>query len=288
MKLYAVYFSPTGGTKKVLDELVKEWLASGKTPQKTGKSRPQLVEVDLSDRMQSAMPLSQITPGREDFCIIAVPSYGGRVPAAALERLSRMKADHTPAVLTAAYGNRAYDDTLLELQAAAKHSGFCPVAAIAAVTEHSIMHQFGTGRPDAQDKAELRKFVRQIKEQLRPSAKPSSPAAAGCRTASCALTLPGSHPYREYKGIPLKPKAGKACNGCGACAKACPVGAISGSHPEQTDKHRCISCMRCIQICPAHARSLNKIILTAAGCSMKKVCSGRKKNELYSREQRAK
>ena len=66
------------------------------------------------------------------------------------------------------------DDTLLELQEAAEQSGFCTVAAIAAVTEHPIMHQYGTGRPDAQDKAELRKFVRQIQELLRPAADCSS------------------------------------------------------------------------------------------------------------------
>ena len=141
MKLYTVYFSPTGGTKKVLDELVKEWLINDGAPDESGKTSTELVEIDLSDRTRSGAFLSHATPGREDFCIIAVPSFGGRVPAAALERLTQLKAGHTPAVLVAAYGNRACDDTLLELQEAAEHSGFCPVAAIAAVTEHSIMHQ---------------------------------------------------------------------------------------------------------------------------------------------------
>ena len=184
MKLYTVYFSPTGGTKKVLDELVKEWLINDGAPDESGKTSTELVEIDLSDRTRSGAFLSHATPGREDFCIIAVPSFGGRVPAAALERLTQLKAGHTPAVLVAAYGNRAYDDTLLELQEAAEHSGFCPVAAIAAVTEHSIMHQYGTGRPDAQDKAELRKFVRQIQELLRPAADCSSSAAVSAPAAA--------------------------------------------------------------------------------------------------------
>ena len=37
MKLYTVYFSPTGGTKKVLDELVKEWLINDGVPDESGK-----------------------------------------------------------------------------------------------------------------------------------------------------------------------------------------------------------------------------------------------------------
>ncbi|MFR9233794.1 MAG: flavodoxin family protein [Eisenbergiella massiliensis] len=156
MKLYTVYFSPTGGTKKVLDELVKEWLINDGVPDESGKTSIELVEIDLSDRPRSGAFLSHATPGREDFCIIAVPSFGGRVPAAALERLTQLKAGHTPAVLGAAYGNRAYDDTLLELQEAVEHSGFCPVAAIAAVTEHSIMHQYGTGRTPGQAELKIR------------------------------------------------------------------------------------------------------------------------------------
>jgi len=96
MKLYTVYFSPTGGTKKVLDELVKEWLINDGAPDESGKTSTELVEIDLSDRTRSGAFLSHATPGREDFCIIAVPSFGGRVPAAALERLTQLKAGHLP------------------------------------------------------------------------------------------------------------------------------------------------------------------------------------------------
>ena len=104
MKLYTVYFSPTGGTKKVLDELVKEWLINDGVPDESGKTSTELVEIDLSDRTRSGSFLSHATPGREDFCIIAVPSFGGRVPAAALERLTQLKAGHTPAVYRHRHG----------------------------------------------------------------------------------------------------------------------------------------------------------------------------------------
>ena len=39
---------------------------------------------------------------------------------------------------------------------------FCPVAAIAAVAEHSIMRQFAAGRPDAEDERELAGFADRI------------------------------------------------------------------------------------------------------------------------------
>jgi hypothetical protein len=52
----------------------------------------------------------------------------------------------------AVFGNRAIDDTLLELQDVLVASGFVCIAGMETVAEHSLMHQFGTGRPDQQDK----------------------------------------------------------------------------------------------------------------------------------------
>lgn len=43
----------------------------------------------------------------------------------------------------------------------------------------------------------------------------------------------------------------------------------------------CISCMRCVSICPAQARTLNKLLLAGVSQKLKKVCSEPKKNELF-------
>lgn len=91
--------------------------------------------------------------------MIAVPSYGGRVPQAATERLSAIRGNGAKAVLLCVYGNRAYEDTLVELEDTAKQAGFRVIAAIAAIAEHSIARQFATGRPDAQDQARLHTFA---------------------------------------------------------------------------------------------------------------------------------
>lgn len=89
--------------------------------------------------------------GPDDLVLFGVPVYGGRIPSPAVQTLRRMQGSRTPAVLVAAYGNREYDDALLELADIAAANGFIPFAAAALIAEHSIMHSVAAGRPDAQD-----------------------------------------------------------------------------------------------------------------------------------------
>ena len=121
MRLYDIVFSPTGGTKKVSALL-------------TGALEGEAALVDLTGSKQDfhAVQLTQ-----EDVAVIAVPSYGGRVPAVAVERLTRVNGQGARAILVCVYGNRAYEDTLVELEDAAKQAGFRVIAAVAAVATHS-------------------------------------------------------------------------------------------------------------------------------------------------------
>lgn len=249
MSIYSIYFSPTGGTKKVMDILAGEW--------------QDVREIDLT---RADMDYSEYHLQKEDVCLIGVPSYGGRVPQVIIERLRKMQNDGAAAVMVVVYGNRAYDDTFLELKHVLRERHFKVKAGIAAVAEHSIMHQYGKGRPDTHDVEELKKFAQDIQsawENLQEAA------------------VPGNQPYREYNGVPFKPKAGKGCSGCGTCEKLCPVQAIPAENPSEVDEEKCISCMRCISVCPKQVRKINPIMLLAASQKLKKACSGRKKNELF-------
>lgn len=44
-----------------------------------------------------------------------------------------------------------------------------------AVAEHSLMHQFGTGRPDQQDERELLQFAEKIMKNIEMQDKPEFP-----------------------------------------------------------------------------------------------------------------
>lgn len=191
-----------------------------------------------------------------------------RGPAVAIERLGHITGHGARAILVCAYGNRAYEDTLVELVDATKQAGFQVIAAVAAIAEHSIARQFATNRPDTQDAQQLSAFAKQIQDKL-----------SSGNTAE--LSIPGNRPYKKSGGAGMVPKPTKECTKCGVCAHECPVQAIDTGNPKKVDEKVCISCMRCINVCPHSARRVNPAMLSAVGFALKKVCSKRKENELF-------
>lgn len=251
MTCYELIFSPTGGTRRAAELLGHAWPWERRT-------------IDLCD---AGLDFSRFSFAPEDLCLVAVPSFGGRVPVTAVERLGRLTGGGARAVLLCAYGNRAFDDTLLELADVLTASGFRCAAAVAAVAEHSIARQFAAGRPDDEDARQLAAFGAQI-------------AAALDGGAAGPVQVPGHKPYRAWKGGPA-PQANQACTACGLCAEGCPVRAIDPAQPHKTDKTRCIACMRCVSVCPQHARGLNPVLLFGLEKMLKKECARRKENELF-------
>ena len=250
MSLYTIIFSPTGTTKKVADTL-----ASAMAEHHT--------EIDLSDNNRS---FSRTAFTDEDLCILAVPVYGGRVPCTAANRLKKLSGNQAKAVLVAVYGNRAFEDALVELQDLAESSGFSVVAGVAAVAEHSIVREIAHGRPDNADLQSLQDMGKTIKASLNRFA---------------ALELPGNRPYRVYNPIPIDIEVSENCVRCGSCAAVCPVGAISKEAPSLPASSACISCMRCVAVCPIHARQADPEKVAFIQQKIGPACQSRKGNQLF-------
>lgn len=252
MKYCEICFSPTGGTQKVSDLIV------------TGLT-DEIFQIDLTCA-QSNFTNVQLT--NKDVVLIAVPSYSGRVPETAAARIAQLQGNGARALLVCVYGNRAYEDTLVELRDIVCQAGFKVIAAVAAVAEHSIARRYAAGRPDEEDRTQLAAFARQIAQKI----------ASG---DTCEPKISGHRPYRKAGATGIVPKPTKACINCGVCARKCPVGAINPTDSRKVDKKACISCMRCVTVCPHSARKINRFLLFLVNAMLKKACSQRKANELY-------
>lgn len=112
MKVTALYFSATYTTKRVV-EAVAAQLSND------------IVSYDITNDKAT----DEVTIPAGELLVVGVPVYAGRVPAMAVERLSRFKGEQAPAVVVAVYGNRHYDDAVLELHDIMSECGFRIVSA---------------------------------------------------------------------------------------------------------------------------------------------------------------
>ena len=186
---------------------------------------------------------------QEGIALIGVPIYAGRVAPVAATRLQTVKGNGTPAVIAVTYGNRHYENGLIELKQLVEESGFIVVAGATLIGEHSYSsseNPIAPGRPDEKDKQSVRQFGGKIMEKLQSMTSLSDLPS---------LKLPGTFPEGPYLGpADIAPEIDPAlCTLCGQCAECCPTGAISTTENVTIDASLCTFCCACLKSCPEKA-----------------------------------
>lgn len=258
-----IYFSPTGTSRKVLQGIAQ------------GISVEDVEQIDLTlpENSHRSIPVFS-----DELVLIGAPVYGGRLPIDVVTRFKKLKAENTSAVLVVTYGNREFDDALLELKNLAIELGFHPIAGGAFIGEHSFASKkvpIANGRPDSLDLQKAVNFGEKIIEKV---------TALQSSATRLDLKVPGSFPYEAEGARPLavSPVTREdTCTVCRTCASVCPAGAISINGSVTTEVERCIRCCACIKNCPEGARVMENETWEYITTWLNENCSSRKEPQFF-------
>lgn len=243
-RVWAVYFSATNTTKTIVTAIADK--------------AAELLSAERADYdfTLPAMRTEGFSADKEDLVIFGTPVYAGRVPNVLLKYLATIQGNGALAVPVVLFGNRNFDDGLVELRDILEHTGFHTIAAGAFVGEHSFSTTLAAGRPDADDMNDAKAFAEKIAEKV---------LALDADAVLDAIVVEGvPHPYRGYyqprdrKGTAIdirkvKPLTADTCDDCKICADVCPMGSISRDNVREFTGI-CIKCGACIKKCPKQAK----------------------------------
>ena len=248
--LHTVFFSPTGSSRGIAQGVAR--VLAQELAQNMALARGNDWNWTFPEGRAAAHTL-----GPEDVLVFAFPVYAGRIPQVLMEPLARLAGHGTRAILLAVYGNRHYDDALLEAVDLFGANGFSVPAAGAFVAEHSMTAKVGAGRPDAEDMAAIADFARRAARII----------ASG---ESANVAVPGNRPYKALPpAADIRPQTLDSCTQCGLCASVCPKRVIDADNAAQVAQG-CLRCCACVKICPEQAKyfdnpQVDKIIAMLEG-----------------------
>lgn len=243
-----------------------------KTSEKIAKAIAEGISFDQSDVIDLTFDESMAGLSVEDsLTIIAAPVYSGRIAPVALDRIKRVNGKNSPAIIVAVYGNRDYDDALVELYDTVVANGFTVLSAGAFIGEHSFSRAdmpIAEGRPDSSDLNVARNFGADSLRKLQDNRIPEK------------LKLKGNRPYLIPDALPpMAPVCADWCANDGMCMELCPTQAIHFDEDGNiaTDATKCTLCCACVKGCPNSAR----IFDTPFTKELHELCKERREPELF-------
>ncbi|AHF06497.1 EFR1 family ferrodoxin [Desulfitobacterium metallireducens] len=241
-RINTLYFSATDTTRKIVTSIAEE-LAKHREKGKTIRN----MDFTLPEGRKAAVSYEE-----DDVVIIGIPVYAGRVPNVLLKYLNSIQGNGALAVAIVVYGNRNYDDALIELKDILELDGFKVIAAAAFIGEHAFSKILAQNRPDEKDSLFSREFAKQIDKKMTTQVEIQP------------IVVNGNKPYRNYymprdrQGNPVDirrvtPKTNSNCTDCKHCVNICPMGSIDSEDPSKLIGI-CIKCGACVKKCPVNAK----------------------------------
>jgi len=241
-KVWSVFFSATGTTQKIVAQI------AGGISKELGLPE-QSFDFTLPEARKEALRFT-----KDDLVVFGTPVIAGRVPNLLLKYLDTLEGGGAAAVPVVLYGNRNFDDALIELRDILEKGGFHTIAAAAFIGEHSFSEILAKGRPDEADLLLAKSFAEKTAEK-----------AAALQAYGAPVDVEGiPSPYRGYYQPrdrhdnhidirKVKPVTSAGCDNCMICVKLCPLGSIDSNNTSEVPGI-CMKCCACIKKCPKKAK----------------------------------
>ena len=266
-KVWAVYYSATGTTAKVV-RTAAEALAErlGLPMEERSFTRP----------VERAAALAFTAA---DLVVVGSPTYAGKLPNKILPDFQeKLRGNGALAVPVVLFGNRSFDNSLAELRTVLESGGFRPIAAGAFVGRHAFTDELAFGRPGWSDMAEIREFAGKIAEKALSGdfalvQVPGDPAAA--------YYIPKGLDGEPVRFLKAKPRTDLSrCSSCGACVRACPMGAIDPKNVAEVPG-TCIKCQSCVRKCTRGAKDFDDPAFLSHGAMLEREFREPKENRVF-------
>lgn len=242
-KVRAVYFSGTGNTGRTVMTIANKIAESLKVPCEGISISP------------SSVRKMELKFSSTELAIIGTPTYAGRMPNLLLPYYqTKLKGDNTPAIAVCTFGNRAFDDCLVELRNTLQENGFSTIGAGAFVGQHVFAPMLGHGRPGLSDVRMMSQLSKEVLKKIETlDIVPEKPVYVAGNDPVGPYYTPRDRYGYPVNILKVRPKTDKKkCSKCNICIRMCPMDAISPD-PNQIPGP-CIKCGLCLKVCPTKAK----------------------------------